>query len=241
MTSAVSILLCVHNGIEFLHNSIKSIIMQTHKDWELLIGINGLPIDKSSKIIKSINKLNDRRIRAIIYLDRGKCKTLNALIKEAKYNIIALIDVDDIWSKNKLATQLKYIEKYDVVGSNCQYFGDRIMDGPDIFLGELSKKMFTFQNPVVNSSVIMKKNNINWNEDWEGLDDYNLWIDLLNKDKTFYNVSDILTYHRIHEKSFYHNFNKSLGEKLLEDKIEKITEEERVALGEILDNKNWIL
>lgn len=39
----ISILMPIYNGVEFIDESVGSIISQTYTDWELLIGINGHP------------------------------------------------------------------------------------------------------------------------------------------------------------------------------------------------------
>ena len=40
--TSVSILMPIYNGLEFLTDSVTSVINQTVDDWELLIGINGI-------------------------------------------------------------------------------------------------------------------------------------------------------------------------------------------------------
>ena len=37
----ITILMPIYNGIEFIEESVKSIIKQTYTEWELIIGING--------------------------------------------------------------------------------------------------------------------------------------------------------------------------------------------------------
>ena len=37
----ISVLIPIYNGIEFIDESVQSVINQTYCDWELLIGING--------------------------------------------------------------------------------------------------------------------------------------------------------------------------------------------------------
>jgi len=39
----ISILMPIKNGIDFLNESVESILQQTYTQWELIIGINGLP------------------------------------------------------------------------------------------------------------------------------------------------------------------------------------------------------
>ena len=38
----------------------------------------------------------------------------------------------------------------------------------------------------------------------EGIEDYNMWLRLNYEGKTFYNISEVLTYHRVH---FFSAFN----------------------------------
>lgn len=148
------------------------------------------------------------------------------------------MDVDDLWEPSKLEEQISFIDKYDVIGSDAEYFG--IKDGyPGLFLGKISKEMFSWQNPIINSAVMMKKQDACWDEKWEGLDDYNMWIELLNKNKTFYNIPKPLIKHRLHDKSFFNNKNNKLNEKLIEKKIKKLTDEEKEYLTDILQNKKW--
>ena len=39
--NGISVLIPLYNGIEFLEESINSVIKQTYKNWETIIGING--------------------------------------------------------------------------------------------------------------------------------------------------------------------------------------------------------
>jgi len=37
----ISILIPIYNGIEFIDDSVSSVLSQTYDKWELLIGVNG--------------------------------------------------------------------------------------------------------------------------------------------------------------------------------------------------------
>ncbi len=47
----ISILIPIYNGIEFIDESIHSVINQTFNNWELLIGVNG-HIHRTQRFIK---------------------------------------------------------------------------------------------------------------------------------------------------------------------------------------------
>ena len=236
----ISIIMPLYNGEEFLNESIPSIINQTFSNWELIIGINGLPIKKARDIHQKIKLFKNKKIKTIVCVTKGKSKTLNALTWHANNDIICTIDVDDKWELQKLEKQLPLMNKYDIVGTNVEYFGNKT-GSPDLFLGKLSEPMFTYQNPIINSSIMMRKCDAWWDPQWEGLDDYNLWIELLKLGRKFYNIPEILTYHRIHENSYFNNKNYDINLKLLKEKVKKISPQERANLVDIIDNKKWIL
>lgn len=207
MSKAISILIPIYNGVEFLDQSLSSVIRQTHKTWEVLIGINGVSPnsiieEKASEVVKLLNKDDRYDIRVIYYNTKGKSATLNKMVLDAKYSYIAILDVDDIWIDVKLEKQLKYLDIYDVVGTGCRYFGD-CDHFPNLPYGDLRYFNFLQFNPIINSSAIIKKDCAYWNED-EFLEDYDLWLRLFNEKKKFFNVDDYLVLHRIHKDS---NFN----------------------------------
>ena|ERR1017187_2367158 len=236
----ISILMPLYNGAEFLYRSAASVISQTYSDWELLIGVNGLEEQECNRIIDKMNALHDDRIRVVSFSHKGKSKTLNELLAVSKYDVICLLDVDDRWVPQKLEKQLTYINDYDVVGSDCRYFGKKF-GSPRIFLGKLTAPMFSFQNPVINSSVMMKKNGVHWEEEWEGLDDYNLWVNLLHQGKEFYNVPEILVYHRIHGKSYFNHSNEDLSQRLRRVKLTRLSVDECVGLESVINKREWQL
>ena len=211
----ITILIPLYNGSEFLKDSLTSILNQTYKKWELIIGINGHLDDKLffkniKKIVNdiithsNINFVPD--IRIINYNTKGKPYTLNAMVLDSKYEYISLLDVDDIWLPTKLEEQLPFIEDYDIVGTKCKYFGT--MDGsPNIPTGNISNHDFFLFNPMINSSTIIHKNNAIWSDNGDGLDDYDMWFRLKFENKKFYNVDNILCLHRIHPQSAFNNSN----------------------------------
>ena len=197
----ISILLPIYNGIEFIKESIPTILYQTYKDWELIIGINGHP--KESEVYKIAKKWEERdhRIKVYdLYEIKGKSNALNEMIKYCQYDWISLIDVDDKWLPKKLESQIPYMEKYDVIGTHCQYFGDK-NGQPDIPVGDLKEYDFTKVNPIINSSCLLRKSLAIWEEN--GIEDYDLWLKLWKQGKQFYNVESIQVMHRIHRESAF--------------------------------------
>lgn len=216
----VSVLMPLYNGAEFLADSVPSFLAQTSKEnMELIIGINGYDEnnrDAFHTATRWINHSGKKQIRVLNFPKsevQGKAAALNEMLKYAIYDTIALLDVDDVWMPTKLEKQLKMMKQgYSVVGSQCVYFGgDRRFDGiiPSIPLMDFTGADFFKVNPIINSSVLLKKSLCSW--EWEGLEDYDLWLRLKkNPDIKFWNVPEVLVKHRIHSKSAFNSKGNNL-------------------------------
>ena len=211
----ITILMPIYNGIEFIDESISSILRQTYVEWELIIGINGHP-ENSAVYYKSLEYVSKspEKIKVIYFYNiKGKAETLNEMVKYSKYDYIALLDVDDIWHPKKLEIQKPFLSKYDVIGTKCVYFGYVSLIGtiPNIPEGDFSKFDFLQFNPIINSSVIIRKKYAYWNSKWFGIEDYDLWLSLRVRKCKFYNCSRVAVKHRIHAASAYNAKGNSLG------------------------------
>lgn len=215
----ITILLPLYNGLEFLSTSVNSVRNQTFTDWNLYIGVNGYP--ENSEVYQTVKKYEDldKRIKVFdFFWIKGKSATLNEMVKLSKNEWIALIDVDDLWTSSKLEKQIEYLSEYDVIGSKCSYFGERNMI-PEIPTGDITQYDFYSVNPVINSSALIKKDLCYWDPEWDGIEDYKLWLTLWKKVKKFYNVEKVLVFHRIHKDSA---FNAKGNDKRRLDLIQKM-------------------
>ena len=204
----ISILMPIYNGVEFIRESIPSVLSQTVDSWELLIAINGHPQNSTvyQAVLNYISTLNDSRIRLFDFHEcKGKSATLNQMLPECAYNYVALLDVDDIWLPLKLEAQLPFCQKnenYDVIGTKCVYFGDTNNIVPNIPTGDITSFNFLKVNPVINSSALIKNKLAGWDCSTM-LEDYDLWLRLWKQKYRFYNCADVLVKHRIHRSSAF--------------------------------------
>jgi glycosyltransferase involved in cell wall biosynthesis len=198
----ISILIPIYNGIEFIDESVSSVLNQTYDKWELLIGVNGHPQD--SEVYKKANQYANEKIRVFdFYNIKGKSNTLNFMLQFCNFNYVAILDVDDIWHPQKLELQSRVLNYFDVIGSKCVWFGDRPGIVPQIPTGDISNIDFSIFNPIINSSTIIRKELCYWNEN--GIEDYDLWLRLRKNNKKFYNFKEILVKHRIHNQSAFNS------------------------------------
>ena len=202
----ISILMPIYNGIEFINESVKSVLNQTYKDWELIIGINGHPENSDVfKIAKQFETCDKIKVYDLIGI-KGKSNALNKMLEYCKYDWICLLDVDDIWIDQKLQSQIPFIQdNYDVISSPCFYFGDKQGISP-VPVGDITDFDFFSGNPVINSSCLVKKELCEWDPDCV-LEDYDLWLKLNKQNKRFYNYEFPLVFHRVYKQSFFNNTN----------------------------------
>ena len=70
----ISILMPIYNGIEFLKESLPTILYQTHKNWELIIGINGH--SQNSEIFIEANKYKSDKIKINKLINKMSVKNI---------------------------------------------------------------------------------------------------------------------------------------------------------------------
>lgn len=228
MIRPVTILMPIYNGIEFLEESLASVQAQFYTNWNLYIGINGHP-ERSAvyqQAVETVVKLG-MDMNKVYVMDlpdiQGKSAALNEMMKCVLSPYVGLLDVDDIWLPDKLEKQMPFLleQGYSVVGTSCVYFGDPSKSGiiPKIPLGNFDTWDFLASNPIINSSVVFKRELGHWKTEWDGVEDYGLWLDLWYeywrnyakvctteiRCRYFYNVNQILVKHRIHSQSAYNS------------------------------------
>ena len=106
----------IYNHQNYLEQSIKSILKQSYKNWELIACENGSN-DNSRNILKNFK---DKRIKKFYFKKNiGRTKCLNYALKKANGKYIAILDSDDIAMPNRFSKQITFIEKKNVslVGS----------------------------------------------------------------------------------------------------------------------------
>jgi glycosyltransferase involved in cell wall biosynthesis len=198
-----------------LEEAITSVVKQTYTNWELDIGINGLPDDSDviAEVHNIVNKFINHKHKINIknYDIKGAPLTLNALAQEAKYDWVAFLDADDFWVQTKLEKQVKYINDYDVIGTHCRYIGN-LNFCPTIPLNDISDHDIFHINPLLHSSILIKKELVQFEDHF--IYDYNLWFKLYHLKKKFFNVPEILMFHRVHRQSAYNNTNQNYLEEL---------------------------
>ena len=102
--------------------------------------------------------------------------------------------------------------EYDVVGTFCHYINEnsQFIGQPSIATtnDDIIAQSVAGINQIINSSSIVKKSCViesgGWDENWYGIEDYDMWLKLIKKGCRFCNIPKVLVFHRLHQGS---NFN----------------------------------
>ena len=199
----VSVIMNCFNGEKYLKYSIESVINQTYKNWDLIFWDNKSS-DSSAKIVKSYK---DKRIKYFY----AKNKTVlyearNLAIKKTKGEFIAFIDVDDMWSKNKLSVQIPKFEdkKVGLVYSNFyKYYNNKkkklgyntILPSGKITSSIIKNYQVAFLTIVIRKKFINKKQVFDFKYDL--ISDYDYLLEFSLK-HNFKSINKPLAYYRIH-------------------------------------------
>ena len=188
MSSLVSVIIPYFKKKKYIEKTIKSILNQTYKKFELII-VDDENSKSSNNLLKKIIK-KDRRIKLIFNKkNQGAGISRNIGMKIARGKFIAFCDSDDVWKKNKLQLQLKFMEKKKIKFSFTNY---NIINDKEKLIGLIKvKKLMTF-NKLINScdiglSTVMIRKNILKNNKYKFAplktkEDYVFWLKLA-KDK----------------------------------------------------------
>ncbi|MAU58250.1 MAG: glycosyl transferase family 2 [Flavobacteriaceae bacterium] len=139
----VSVIMNCHNGEKYLKHSLRSVLKQSYKNWELIFYDN-LSTDKSKSIVQKKIKI-DKRIK---YFKSKQFLNLyearNRAIDKSKGNYICFLDTDDFWDKNKLKVQIDYIKKF-----KCE-----ILYSKFFILNEIKKKKYLNEKKKLSSGFL---------------------------------------------------------------------------------------
>lgn len=107
MNNLVSIIMPSYNTGKYIAESIKSVLAQSYRNWELII-VDDCSCDNTDEIVAIF--LEDSRIKYLKNAEnKGAAFSRNRALREAKGKWIAFLDSDDLWYPEKLQKQLCFM------------------------------------------------------------------------------------------------------------------------------------
>jgi glycosyltransferase involved in cell wall biosynthesis len=206
----ISIVMNCYNGEEFLKQSIDSVLIQSHTNWEIIFYDNA-STDNSKKIVKSYN---DARIKYFFNKKNIKLGSArNIALSKCNGDYIAFLDVDDIWLVDKLKLQLElFLKKPDLglVYSDSIWFNEKSKAQKKslnknsklrgfCFRKLLNNYMLTMSSVILNRKALLEQSEF-FDERFELLEESDLFKRIAYEWEIDF-VDDPLVKWRIHGKS----------------------------------------
>lgn len=227
METFVSVVMPTFNGTKYIKEAVRSILEQTHTNFELIIIDDG-STDNTKEIIESFN---DKRIMYIHQNNMGPAAAYNAGFKRAASEFIFIMDHDDYSFPHRIEQQLEYMgqENLAICGSNFQIFNinrkyiEQILQpiSCDRLKYELLFKPWALFNP----TLCIKKKVFDkygfFDERVKYGYDYKFILDVAEKERCG-NIPELLYQWKLHKHSYGWVTRKQGGREFLKLSLDKI-------------------
>ena len=203
-----SVSMCVYGGdnAEWFEIAVNSILNQTVVPNEVVLVVDG-PVP--SELNKIIIQYESNPLFKVIRFEKnqGHGTARRAGLQACQYNIVALMDADDISVSDRFEKQLSKFQSdnyLDIVGGNISEFIDDIDNVVGIRKVPQSDREIKLyikkRCPMNQMTVMFKKSSVEsvgGYKDWFCNEDYYLWVRMVLANQTFANVPDILVNVRV--------------------------------------------
>ncbi len=231
-TPLISVVMPVYNGQEYLNIAIDSLLLQSYKNFELILVDDG-STDHSANLI---NQYNDKRLRYIYQKNQGLAAALNHGFNEARGRYIARMDCDDISYQKRLEHQVAFLEKnkkvalvgagYDLIDQDGRII-DRsvhLVRNQDLQLEMLVRNPFGHGTIMLRRQALAKTGLYDTSQPVE---DYDLWHRIAQK-YSVANLPEQLYGWRVNPSGISHG-NMSLRRKQIKKLVDKIWQEDAIS------------
>lgn len=162
----VSIIIPVFNAQKYLEQCLSSILMQTYRNFEVIIVDDG-STDSSGEICREWQK-RDNRIKLLSQKNAGQGIARNRAVKEAKGEYLAFLDADDWWEADFLE---KMVERILLTGADMVFCDTRLVI--DLYGETIRTELLTQQIDIRDTisvweepSVLYKITGVLWDKLW---------------------------------------------------------------------------
>ena len=212
---------------EYIRVALDSLLVQqTVKPDEIVLVQDGPVSYETSRLLLEYKDNYGEKLNVIkLTQNKGLGNALMLGVENAKYDIVARMDSDDICAPNRFEKQLAYLESHpecDIVGGQITEF----IDTPDNIVG---KREVPCDNEAIyhymrsrcalnHPTVMFKKKAVldagNY-QDWFWNEDYYMWIRMMERGCVFANLPDVL----VNMRSGLDQYGRRGGKKYFDSEI----------------------
>ena len=228
----ISIIMNCHNCEKYLDIALNSVFSQTYHNWEIIFWDNN-STDNSSLITQKFkNKLFYYKSKTLLKLGTARRKAVN----KASGDLLAFLDCDDVWLKNKLKLQVNEFKthKASLIYSRAEIINESgkvigLMPDNSKFKSGYIFKDLAKENFIPFVSVIMKRSTYynvgGFPENYVNSTDYFLFLNVSLKNKIMF-LPEVTCQYREHTQN------------LSKYNIIRSVEEDIITLKNLLPNKD---
>ncbi|MDC0054455.1 glycosyltransferase [Candidatus Pelagibacter sp.] len=202
----ISIITPYFKKINFIDETINSVLRQTYRNFELIIVYDDIDLEELNYLKKFTDI--DKRIRIIKNnKNLGAGLSRNKGIDNCNGEFIAFLDSDDIWLESKLEKQLIFMKENKYLISHTSY---EIINSKNEVIGKRgAKNFYDFKSLLKScdiglSTVMIDKKIISEDLKFPNIktkEDFVLWLKILKKNYNIIGLEETLTKWRKLEKS----------------------------------------
>jgi len=200
----VSVVMPAYNAMRYIETAVRSVMVQTYTDWELIVVDDGSS-DDTCGVVRSL-MAEDPRIQLVQNLEnKGVSHTRNRGLDLCRGDYVALLDCDDVWFPDKLEKQLALAAEsgadvlycsYGIVDETGNARCDDFIVPPRITYRE------TLSHSVISCSTALLSRRVvdayRFHTDYYH-EDLVLWLEILRDGYTAAGVTDVLAQYRVFE------------------------------------------
>jgi glycosyltransferase involved in cell wall biosynthesis len=207
----ISVIIPAYNHGNVIHEALNSVFAQTFRDYEIIVVNDGSP-DNTAEVLKPLAEAG--KIRYFEQSNGGQASARNRGLAEARGELIAYLDDDDVWPEDKLGWQVAILQadsQAAVVYGRETNMGAKPGDyeGNSNLPNGSVHEAFCAGNHIrspgqamIRADVLRAANGFDLNI--KGADDWDLWI-RLSKDAPFRFENRIALYCRNHSANASRN------------------------------------
>jgi glycosyltransferase involved in cell wall biosynthesis len=204
-----------YNVERYISEAIQSVIAQTYPLWELIIVDDG-STDATAEIARRFADY-DNRIKYLFQANQKQARARNTGIKQAGGDLVAFLDADDLWIREKLDLQVRALSEnaVDLVFSDGFVFqegdtgGERTIfstpvgefSGAEMFAELMRGNRIPVLSVLVRRKVLEDVGCFDEAPRYHGLEDYDLWLTIARRDYRFYGMAERLVRYRARKDS----------------------------------------
>jgi glycosyltransferase involved in cell wall biosynthesis len=248
----IDVVIPVYNTpLPVFEQAVRSVICQTLTRWRAIVVDDESKPEVSAEIENFLAALGDSRIDYHRIENGGVAAARNHGIRTSVSPYVALLDSDDIWHPRKLQSQFTVLDSMpDVAVVHTAYANFHDGDPGRLIPARLGLDRLNQLSPEEACVAMLRRNFVGastavlrrsaceesgyFDTAFRTLEDKELWVRLLMRERRFHHLSEVLMYYRMHAGNISKNTDAMLrGRRALIAKVDRAADEAPPWFGRI--------